>query len=75
MIPIGGRVAHNTMDEGEALSAVKMMRPKLVIPCHYNCPQFFNKKYCPADDEMFRKAVKKSGAKCEILQTGQSITV
>jgi len=38
MIPIGGKAIHNTMDEAEALQAVRIMRPKRVIPCHYNCP-------------------------------------
>ena len=75
MIPVGGRDAHNTMDEEEALQAVEMMRPKLVIPCHYNLPGLFSKKYCSADDEMFRKEVEKLGIKCEILGSGDSIEV
>ena len=41
MIPIGGKAIHNTMDENEALEAVDIMQPLLVIPCHYNCPAFF----------------------------------
>ena len=45
MIPIGGRIIPNTMNEEEALQAVRIMKPKLVIPCHYNCPVFFSKKY------------------------------
>lgn len=36
MILVGGRKVHNTMDEKEALEAVKMMSPKMVIPCHYD---------------------------------------
>ena len=40
MIPIGGKKIHNTMNEAEALEAVEMMSPKLVIPCHYNCGVF-----------------------------------
>lgn len=73
MIPIGGKAVHNTMDEEEALQAVKIMRPKLVIPCHYNCPAFFSKKYNPADDQMFKTEVEKTGAKCTILHNGESI--
>lgn len=53
MPPIGGKSAHNTMYEKEAIKAVKIMQPKLVIPCHYNCPALFSKKYSPADDKMF----------------------
>ena len=49
MIPIGGKTVHNTMDEKEAIQAVKVMQPKLVIPCHYNSPGLFSKKYNPAD--------------------------
>lgn len=73
MVPIGGKVTHNTMDEKEALEAVKIMRPKLVIPCHYNCPAFFSKKYNPADEEMFKREVEKIGSKCVILHNKESI--
>ena len=75
MIPIGGRAFHNTMDEEEALQAVKIMLPKLVIPCHYNCPALFRKKYNPADDQMFKAEVEKTGAKCVILRSGESINI
>ncbi len=75
MIPIGGGAIHNTMDEREALQAVKIMQPKLVIPCHYNCPAFFTKKYNPADDRMFKEEVEKTGARCVILHQGESITI
>ena len=73
MIPIGGEAAHNTMDVEEAIQAVKNMRPKLVIPCHYNCPGFFTKTYNPADDVLFKTEVKKTGSKCQILKMGDSI--
>jgi len=73
MIPIGGKVVHNTMDVEEALQAVNIMRPKLVIPCHYNCPAFFTKTYNLADDQMFKREVEKTGAKCTILDIGDSL--
>lgn len=73
MIPIGGKAVHNTMDVEQALQAVKIMHPKLVIPCHYNCPAFFSRKYNPADDRMFKTEVEKTGAKCIILHNGESI--
>ena len=73
MIPIGGKAIHNTMDETEALQAVRIMCPKLVIPCHYNCPALFTKKYNPADDKKFKKEVEKTEAKCVILHKGESI--
>ena len=75
MVPIGGKAIHNTMDEKEALEAVKIMCPKLVIPCHYNCPAFFTKRYNPADEEMFKREAAKIGAKCAILHNGESIDI
>lgn len=73
IIPIGGKAIHNTMDVPEALRAVKIMRPELVIPCHYNCPAFFTKTYNPADDETFKVEVEKLGAQCVILKMGDSV--
>ena len=73
MIPIGGMAIHNTMDVEEAVHAVSIMRPKLVIPCHYNCPAFFTKTYNPADDELFKREVEKAGSKCAIVDVGGSI--
>jgi len=73
MIPIGGKAVHNTMDEAEALQMVNTMCPKLVIPCHYNCPGLFAKKLNPADDAIFKREVEKTDAKCMILRKGGSI--
>lgn len=73
MLPIGGKSIHNTMDELEALEAVKVMRPKLVIPCHYNCPAFFTKTYNPADAQMFKREVEKLGIECSILHAAESL--
>ncbi len=75
MIPIGGKIPHNTMDETEALQAVKSIKPKVVIPCHYNCPALFSKKYNPADDLMFKEEVEKMGLECVILKRGESINI
>ena len=73
MIPIGGKAIHNTMNVEEAIQAVKNIRPKLVIPCHYNCLAFFTKTYNPADNEQFKYEVEKTGAKCIILHQGDSL--
>lgn len=73
MIPIGGKAVRNTMDEEDALKAVEIMKPKLVIPCHYNCPAFFTNKYNPADDQKFKEGVQASGADCVILRNGDSL--
>lgn len=72
MIPIGGKVSHNTMDEGEAIKAVKAIYPKLVIPCHYNCPGLFSKSLNPADEEEFKKGVEELGVKCRIMHAGDT---
>ena len=75
MIPIGGRTIPNTMDEKEALQAVEIMKPKVVIPCHYSDPALFSKHFNPADDEMFKREVEKMGIKCMILHNGDSINI
>ena len=75
MIPIGGKKVHNTMDEQEALEVVKMLKPKLVIPCHYNCPALFSRRYNPADANYFKKESERSGSNCEILLKGEQITI
>lgn len=73
MIPIGGKIIHNTMDEDEALEAVRIMNPAVVFPCHYNCPAFFTKQYNPADNEYFKTEVEKLGSECIILRNAESI--
>ena len=75
MIPIGGRTVPNTMNEKEAIQAVKLMQPKLVIPCHYNCLGMFSNKYNPADDKMFKKEVENMGVECVVLRKGDSIEI
>jgi L-ascorbate metabolism protein UlaG (beta-lactamase superfamily) len=73
MIPIGGRVARNTMNEDEALQAVKALEPKHVIPCHYNCPGLFSRTLNPADDERFKEGVEQLGIPCTIMRTGDVV--
>ena len=63
------------MDELEALQAVELMQPKLVIPCHYNCPAFFTKRYNPANDKAFQRSVQKLGLRCVILTNGDSVNI
>ncbi len=38
MIPIGGQIQKNTMNESEAVKAIKVINPKIAIPTHYNLP-------------------------------------
>jgi len=75
MIPIGGRTNHNTMDEKEALEAVNIIRPRLVIPCHYNCPVLFTRHYNPADDIGFKRDVERLGYDCTVLSVGESVVL
>lgn len=75
MIPIGGRVIHNTMDEQEALEAVRLIKPKTVIPCHYSCDFLWRKNINPAYDGMFKHEVEKMGIACHILHYGDEIEI
>ncbi len=75
MIPIGGRKVHNTMDEEEALEAVKMMLPKMVIPCHYDCGALLSRKLNQADADMFKREVEKMGIECNIMKYGDELIV
>jgi L-ascorbate metabolism protein UlaG (beta-lactamase superfamily) len=73
MIPIGGRIAKNTMNEDEALEAVRLISPKLVIPCHYNGNFFWKRNVNPADDRYFKKQVENLGIECRIMGYGDEI--
>ncbi len=76
MIPIGG-LGNNTwtMDATEALEAVKLISPKLVIPCHYSVPFFWKKRMAPAADQQFKREVEKLGIECSIMQYGDKIEI
>jgi L-ascorbate metabolism protein UlaG (beta-lactamase superfamily) len=75
MVPIGGRFVNNTMDEKQALKTVEIIKPKQVVPCHYNCRAFFSKNYNYADDIGFKKNVEKMGIKCDIMELGDEIII
>jgi L-ascorbate metabolism protein UlaG (beta-lactamase superfamily) len=75
MLPIGGGKVGNTMDENDALEAARIIRPKLLIPTHYNCPMLFSKNGNPADDQLFSREVEKLGVECVILKKGQSVQI
>lgn len=75
MLPIGGKIPGNTMDEIDALRAVEIIQPEIVIPVHYNCPGLFNKCYNPADSKMFQQEIDKMNIRCIIMKEGDSITI
>ena len=75
MIPIGGQETKNTMNVEEALEAVKLMSPKKVIPCHYNCGFLLSRKLNSANPYAFKNGVEKMGLECIIMKDGDEIVV
>ena len=57
------------------IRAVELMRPKFVIPCHYNLPGLIYKNGNPADEEYFKQKVDNMGSECIILKIGESIEI
>ncbi len=76
MLPIGG-LGNNTwtMDVADAIEAVKLIAPKIVIPCHYNVPFLWIKKMSTADDQLFKREVEKLGVDCHIMHYGDEIEI
>ena len=65
VIPIGG---HYTMDPIDAVRAVKFLRPRFVVPCHYNTFPLLHQ-----DAEAFKKNVEEAtAAKVIVLEPGGS---
>lgn len=75
MIPIGGGRYGNTMDEAEALKAIKIVKPKYVIPCHYNCSSFLAKNRSLLDISEFTNQVEKFETKCIALKQSESFEI
>jgi len=76
MIPIGGMGGGIwTMDESDALEAVRLISPKKVVPCHYNASMFWMRNVAPADAEMLKREVEKMGIECTIMKSGDEIVV
>jgi L-ascorbate metabolism protein UlaG (beta-lactamase superfamily) len=76
MIPIGGQGGGIwTMDEADALEAVKLISPEKVIPMHYNAPFLWLKNCAPADAEMFKREVEKMGMECIVMKSGDEMRV
>ncbi len=76
MLPIGGLGDDTwTMDVADALEAVKLIRPKRVIPCHYNVPFLWIRNCAPADDQWFKREVEALGVECHIMLRGDEIEI
>ncbi|AEH51417.1 metal-dependent hydrolase [Pseudothermotoga thermarum] len=67
MLPIGGNFV---MDMWDAVEAVKMIKPKVVVPIHYNTWPVIS-----ADPEKFAKEVQKTGVKCVIMKPGDVMEI
>jgi len=76
MLPIGGFGQSTwTMDVDEALEAVELISPRIVIPCHYSVPLFWKRRFARADDQRFKREAEKLGVECRILHSGESIEI
>ena len=73
IIPIGGHKTKNTMDEKEALRAVDVISPKVVVPCHYECGFLFWKNANPADVGFFHDGVTGMGRVCKVMKPGEEL--
>ena len=66
-VPIGG---YFTMNIDEAVKSLKIIKPKLAIPMHYNTlPQI------KADPEEFKIRADKEGFKIKVLKIGEDIEI
>lgn len=63
-LPIGDDF---TMGPDEAVEAVKMLRPALVVPVHYN-----TFPYIETDPEAFAEAVRQTSTKARVMEPGES---
>ena len=67
LLPIGDVF---TMGPEDALRAVKMIRPKLVVPMHYNTfPPIAQ------DADAFAAAVREAGFQAAVLHPGESLDI
>ena len=68
LVPIGSNF---TMDPEDALEAVKLLKPKQVVPIHYNTFPPIKQ-----DSEAFKKAVEaQTDAECVVLKAGEVLTL
>jgi L-ascorbate metabolism protein UlaG (beta-lactamase superfamily) len=67
LLPIGDNF---TMGVKDAVKAVEFLKPKMVIPMHYQTFDIIN-----ADPQDFMEIVKKSGVKAQVIEYGKSIEI
>lgn len=74
MLPIGGLGDGTwTMDVPEAVEATRRIKPRLVVPCHYDVPFLWIKRMAVADDAQFAREVERLGVECEIMRGPQAL--
>lgn len=64
-LPIGGNFV---MDIEDAMTAVEMIRPKTVVPIHYNTWEIIK-----ADVEKFKESAERLGVECIIMEPRQTL--
>ncbi|MEJ5230220.1 MAG: metal-dependent hydrolase [Pseudothermotoga sp.] len=64
-IPIGGNFV---MDLWDAVEAVKMIKPKVVVPIHFNTWEVIR-----SDPDRFKAEVEKLQIKCQIMKPGETV--
>ena len=76
MVPIGGLGQNTwTIYVDDALRAVELIDPEIVIPCHFSLPFLWKRKIAIADDQKFEREVEALGKKCCILGAGDALAV
>ena len=75
MIPIGGDAIGNTMGVADAIEVTEALRPRTVIPCHYDLPSFLKRNANPADARGFAEAVESMGIECRVLNRDETIVL
>lgn len=76
MLPIGGLGQNTwTMDVDEAIEAVRMIAPRVVLPCHYSVPFLWKRRFAVADDQRFKQEVEGLGVECRILRSGEALEI
>ena len=67
LLPIGDNFV---MGIDDAVEAAKMLRPKIVVPMHYNTFDIIKQ-----NAEVFKAKLSEAGLKCEVLEIEDEITL
>ena len=70
LLPVGGVF---TMDTKQAIKAIEMLKPKMVIPMHYNTWEII--KVTKEELEEFKEKAKEKGVEVKILNPGESLEI